>query len=182
MITSNRKWFRSNELPLISPCTSPLLFRNAKPLSTSPTKTKHDPAAITGHAPTGNAFLCRSICRSSVPPEKEFSFNYTNDDDDGDNDNDNSHGKGPCANWNWTFWGVGCNVLYLVSIASPVYNVLSCSPRVVIMQLVSCNEYIIVFLTRSFCRYKASFRCNTTYSFSPLSRFTYVKLLWSCLP
>ena len=125
IITSSRKWFRANELPLMSPCTSPLLFRNAKPLSMSPTKTKHVSSAIIGHASTGNSFLRRSICCSSVPPEKEISFNFTNDDDN------NSHGKGLCTDWNWTFWDVGYIVI-LLALLCRCRNVLSCSSRVLI--------------------------------------------------
>ena len=91
IIISSRKKFRANKVPLISPCTSPLLFRNAKPLSISRTKTKHVSSAI-----TCKFSLCRSMCCCSVPPEKEISFKYTNDDDD----DDNSHGKGLCTYWN----------------------------------------------------------------------------------
>ena len=114
IIISSRKWFRANELPLMSPCPSPLLCRNFTPLSLSFTKTKHFSSAIIGHAPSGNCSLCCIIWSSSVPPENEISFNYTNDEDD------NSHGKGHCTNWNLTFWGVGYIVGDLVGIAFPV--------------------------------------------------------------
>ena len=69
IIISSRKWFRAYELPLISPCTSPLLFRNSSPLSTSLTREKHVSSGIMGQAPALKDD-CLWTSSNIVPPEK----------------------------------------------------------------------------------------------------------------
>ena len=69
IITSSRKRFWANQLPLISPCTSPLLFRNSSHLSTSLTRGKHISSGIMGQAPGLKGF-CLWTSSNIVPPEK----------------------------------------------------------------------------------------------------------------